>query len=74
MTKTTPQPSNAGWPIVDNAHLQLRPAAAAGGPYEHRFVDGACRVCGYREGEGDNGCPCSTGTVFLNSSARSRGR
>jgi len=50
MTRKAPTESYADWPIVDNAHLQLRPAAATGGPYEHRFVDGVCRVCGYRQG------------------------
>jgi hypothetical protein len=52
------------WPVVDNANIQLRPAAATGGPYEHKFVDGACRVCGYAEGTGENGCPWNWGTVF----------
>ena len=74
MTRKAPRPMpNGDWPIVDNAHLQLRPAAA-GGPYEHRFVGGACRVCGYREGAGEVGCPCNVGTVFSSGSVGNRGR
>lgn len=62
------------WPIVDNAGIQLRPAAVTGGPYEHKFVDGACRVCGYAESAGQNGCPWNVGTVFSNAPAGKRGR
>jgi hypothetical protein len=70
MTRKAPTPSNQAWPIVENAAIQLRPAAATGGPYEHRFVDGACRVCGYREGGDGSGCPWNFGTVFSNRPAR----
>jgi len=63
MARKVSAPVGQAWPIVGNAALQLRPAVA-GGPYEHKFVDGACRVCGYREGAGENGCPWNVGTVF----------
>jgi len=70
----TPKQAVDIWPIVDDAHTQLRPAAATGGPYEHKFQDGACRVCGYREGAGENGCPWNVGTVFSNARVGNRGR
>lgn len=62
------------WPIVDNADIQLRPPAVAGGPYAHRFEHGVCKVCGYREGEGANGCPWNAGTVFSSVPADKRAR
>ena len=74
MTRKVAAPIGQAWPIVDNANTQLRPPAAAGGPYEHRFVDGACSVCGYAEGAGDNGCPWNVGTVFANVAAARRAR
>jgi hypothetical protein len=64
MARKVAAPIGQAWPIVDNAEIQLRPAAATGGPYEHKFADGACRVCGYREGAGGNGCPWNVGTIF----------
>lgn len=76
MARKSPTPSDARqqvWPIVDNAHIQLRPPAAAGGPYEHKFVDGACRVCGYAEG-GIAGCPWNVGTVYEKVPVGRRGR
>lgn len=56
--------------LLDDPHFLAPPGNVAGGPYEHRFVDGICRVCGWREGAGENGCPWNVGTVFTRPAAR----
>lgn len=64
MARKVAPPIGQVWPIVDNAAIQLRAAPGAGGPYEHKFVDRTCTVCGYSQSAGDSGCPWNVGTMY----------
>lgn len=47
-------------PLLSASHLPTvhgRTGPHAGGPYEHRWVGGVCRVCGHPADKWETGCP-----------------